>query len=39
MLRDCKSAAETTELARAGQKLLSEIESSKKPFIAAIKGT
>lgn len=38
MIAQCKSVAETEELARAGQQIFDEIEKSKKPFVAAIMG-
>lgn len=38
MIEDCKSVAETEELARNGQVIFDEIERSQKPFIAAVMG-
>lgn len=39
MLEACKSKEEVSGLSKAGQDLLSEIEKSKKPVVAAIMGT
>lgn len=39
MLQACKSAEEVTALSKAGQAMLTEIEKSKKPIVAAINGT
>lgn len=38
MIADCKSIAETEELARNGQMIFDQIESSQKPFVAAVMG-
>lgn len=38
MISQCKTVAETEELARAGQQVFDEIEKSRKPFVAAIMG-
>ena len=38
MIADCKSVAETEELARNGQEIFNQIERSSKPFVAAING-
>lgn len=38
MISDCKTVAETEELARNGQMIFEQIESSKKPFVAAVMG-
>lgn len=39
MLEKCKTAAEATALAKAGQDVLFRIENSKKPTVAAIMGS
>lgn len=38
MIAKCKDAHETEQLAKEGQDIFAEIESSKKPFVAAIMG-
>lgn len=38
MLEQCKTLEEVLYVSKTGQKLLSSIETSKKPFIAAIQG-
>lgn len=38
MIADCKTVAETEELARNGQVIFDQIEQSKKPFVAAVMG-
>ncbi|RZB49918.1 trifunctional enzyme subunit alpha, mitochondrial, partial [Asbolus verrucosus] len=39
MLEKCQTAEEVTNLAREGQEMLSAIEKSKKPVVAAIQGS
>lgn len=38
MIADCKSVAETEEMARRGQEIFDQIERSSKPFVAAVMG-
>jgi enoyl-CoA hydratase/long-chain 3-hydroxyacyl-CoA dehydrogenase len=38
MIEECKSVAETEELARRGQEIFDQIEKSSKPFVAAVMG-
>lgn len=38
MIANCKTVAETEELARNGQMIFDQIEASKKPFVAAVMG-
>lgn len=38
MIANCKTVAETEELARNGQMIFDQIENSKKPFVAAVMG-
>ncbi|XP_044267577.1 trifunctional enzyme subunit alpha, mitochondrial [Tribolium madens] len=39
MLEKCQSAEESTKISREGQEMLSAIESSNKPIVAAIQGS
>ncbi|KAF5288989.1 hypothetical protein FQA39_LY03868 [Lamprigera yunnana] len=39
MLQKCKTADEVTQVSRTGQQMLSAIELSKKPIVAAIQGS
>lgn len=39
MLEACKTKKEVCELSKAGQDIFLELESSKKPIVAAINGT
>lgn len=39
MIDACQSAAEATELSKAGQDMFNEIEGLKTPVVAAIMGT
>lgn len=39
MIDACQSAAEATELSKAGQDMFKEIEGLKTPVVAAIMGT
>ena len=39
MLEACKTKEEVCELSKAGQDIFLDIESSKKPIVAAINGT
>ncbi|KAJ3654495.1 hypothetical protein Zmor_013680 [Zophobas morio] len=38
MLQQCKTAEETTNISREGQEMLTAIEQSRKPIVAAIQG-
>lgn len=38
MIADCKTVAETENLAKGGQDIFNQIENSSKPFVAAIMG-
>lgn len=38
MISDCKTVAETEQLAKNGQEIFDQIEKSNKPFVAAVMG-